>query len=129
MKTRFKSGLLLVSFAALTQVNAGQYPQKKIEAYQQQGVSQIEAKRGKQLWYSKTDGRSCTSCHGDNLANKGKHVKTKKVIEPMAFSVNSERYRSDRKIEKWFLRNCKWTLGRECSIQEKADILSWLTNQ
>ncbi|MEA3244387.1 MAG: DUF1924 domain-containing protein, partial [Pseudomonadota bacterium] len=31
-----------------------------------------------------------------------------------------------KKIEKWFKRNCKWTLGRECTAQEKADFLAYI---
>jgi hypothetical protein len=30
------------------------------------------------------------------------------------------------KVEKWFKRNCNDVLGRECDVQEKADVLSWL---
>ena len=30
------------------------------------------------------------------------------------------------KIEKWFKRNCKDVLERECSAAEKADVLSYL---
>lgn len=129
MKSQYKLMALLVSFTALTSGYAGQYPQEKIDAYQQQGVAQIDAEQGKQLWYSKTDGRSCTSCHGDNIRKSGRHNRTNKEIRPMAFSVNPERYQDGRKIEKWFLRNCKWTLGRKCSIQEKANILSWLSSR
>ncbi|MFK5970948.1 MAG: DUF1924 domain-containing protein [Candidatus Marithrix sp.] len=29
-------------------------------------------------------------------------------------------------IRKWFKRNCKWTLGRECNAQEKGDILKFI---
>jgi len=38
-------------------------------------------------------------------------------------------YQNPRKINKWFLRNCEWTLGRACTDQKKANILSWLQNQ
>ncbi len=129
MKTSYKLPVLLFLVTILTTVHAGQYPQQKIDIYLQQDISHIDADMGQQLWNSKTDGRSCTDCHGDDTKNSGKHIKTHKVIKPMAYSVNPERYQDDRKIEKWFLRNCKWTLGRECSIQEKADILTWLTSQ
>ena len=108
---------------------AGQDPLQHLQTYRQQGVDQFDAQNGRQLWYSSVNERSCTSCHGDNPANAGKHVKTGKVIQPMALSVNNERYQDAKKIEKWFLRNCKWTFGRECSTQEKADILSWLASQ
>ena len=100
-----------------------------LDSYRQQGVVQVDPERGMQLWYAITGERSCTSCHGERPVDAGKHVKTGKAIEPMAPSVNPARYRSARKIEKWFLRNCKWTLGRECSTQEKADILTWLASQ
>jgi hypothetical protein len=50
------------------------------------------------------------------------------MIKPMAPSVNPGRYQDGKKIEKWFLRNCKWTFGRECTVQEKTDTLSWLNS-
>ena len=84
---------------------------------------------GEQLWRAKHGDRSCTSCHAQNPRQTGKHAKTGKTIEPMAPSVNPGRYQDSRKINKWFLRNCKWTLGRTCSDQEKADILAWLQSQ
>jgi len=100
-----------------------------LDTYRQQGVVQTDAEKGRKLWYANNGERSCTSCHGELPADAGKHVKTGKAIEPMALSVNPGRYRSAKKIEKWFLRNCKWTYGRECSTQEKADILAWLAGQ
>lgn len=102
---------------------------EQVDTYRQQGIENVDAKRGRELWYSKNGERGCTNCHGEMPAAAGKHVKTGKVIEPMARSVNPQRYRNAKKIEKWFLRNCKWTLGRECSTQEKADILTWLAGQ
>ena len=113
----------------ITAVSANPNPLKIIEVYQQQGASRTDANRGKQLWEMDTEGRRCTSCHGDSPSNNGSHIKTKKLIKPMALSVNPERYQDDKKIEKWFLRNCKWTFGRECNVQEKADILTWLSSQ
>jgi hypothetical protein len=56
-------------------------------------------------------------------------VKTGKRIEPMAVSVNPQRLGDMAKIEKWFRRNCKWTLGRACTAQEKGDLLSFLRQQ
>ena len=47
----------------------------------------------------------------------------------MAPSVNPKRLTDRSKIEKWFKRNCKWTLGRECTPQEKGDILTFLLAQ
>lgn len=84
---------------------------------------------GKQLWYQDFDGRSCTSCHGQSPKELGKHQKTGRQIEPMALSVNPERFSDPAKTEKWFRRNCRWTLGRECTSDEKANILAWLKQQ
>ena len=52
-----------------------------------------------------------------------------KVIDPMAPSVNSKRLTDAKKINKWLLRNCKWTFGRECTAQEKGNVLLWLSEQ
>jgi len=91
--------------------------------------------KGKQLWQQKFIGkkpyteRSCTSCHGVNVAIMGKHIKTNKQIKPMALSSNSQRFTKKAKVDKWFLRNCKWTMGRECTQQEKSDITAYLKSQ
>jgi hypothetical protein len=123
--------VIAVAVSLVTAVGAIADPAsiEQLDSYRQQGVGQVDPERGMQLWYASNGERSCTSCHGERPADAGRHVKTGKAIEPMAPSVNSARYRSAKKIEKWFLRNCKWTFGRECSTQEKADILTWLASQ
>lgn len=73
--------------------------------------------------------RSCTSCHGRDLSQPGRHVNTGKVIEPMAPSVNPQRLSDAAKIEKWLGRNCRWTLGRNCTASEKADVLAYIRTQ
>jgi len=122
--------VLALSMTGLSvmQVHANPTVDKLLEKYQQQGASQIMPEKGRQLWFAKTGERSCTSCHGSSPDKMGKHVKTGKIIKPMAGSVNSERFQSVKKVEKWFLRNCKWTLGRKCTVQEKANTLSWLNS-
>jgi len=35
----------------------------------------------------------------------------------------------NQKIEKWFKRNCKWTFGRECTLQEKGDLILFMQKQ
>ncbi len=97
--------------------------------YQLDGATTFSAQRGQKLWESDNNGRSCTTCHTSSVKNKGKHKKTGKLIEPMAPSVNPKRFTNKRKVKKWLLRNCKWTLKRECSAQEKGDILMWLSQQ
>ena len=51
---------------------------------------------------------------------------TDKAIEPLAPAVNPKRFTDSAKVEKWFRRNCKDVLARECSAGEKADVLAWL---
>lgn len=92
----------------------------------------FDAGRGKELWAKKYPGedgkeRECATCHGTDLTKGGKHATTGKPIDPLAPSVNKERFTELKKIEKWFKRNCKWTLGRECTNQEKGDFLTYLS--
>ena len=127
-----KSIFLLALLPALViagDVFAAAGPVEHLDSYRQQGVEHIDAERGQKLWHAANGKRSCRSCHGETPLHAGKHVKTGKTIEPMALSLSPGRYQSAKKIEKWFLRNCKWTYGRECSAQEKADILTWLAGQ
>lgn len=109
--------------------------EERLAAYQAEGAGPFDAERGKSMWtqsftHARADKpRSCATCHTDNPAAVGKHARTGKAIEPLAPSVNPQRLTEARKIEKWFLRNCKWTIGRECTPQEKGDFLSYLANQ
>ncbi len=99
--------------------------------YKSEGAHNFDTERGKKNWHAEfksADGEmlSCGTCHGSDLSKPGKHRKTNKVIEPMAASANRERFTDEKKVEKWFKRNCNDTWGRECTAQEKADILKYL---
>lgn len=100
-----------------------------LKEYQAAAAAPFDAGRGKALWEQKASGGSCTGCHATSVKAAGKHERTGKVIEPMAPSVNPKRLTDRAEIEKWFLRNCKSTYGRECTVQEKGDILLWLGKQ
>jgi hypothetical protein len=69
---------------------------------------------------------SCSSCHTDNPAAPGKHVKTEKMIKPFAPASNPERFTDPGKVAKWFKRNCNDVLDRVCTPQEKGDVLAYL---
>ncbi|MDQ7072597.1 MAG: DUF1924 domain-containing protein [Gammaproteobacteria bacterium] len=126
------TGLLLANQAPLF---AAEQLEATIRSYQQQGNLSFSIEAGKALWEQKIahkkspTSRSCASCHGSDLTISGKHIKTNKIIKPMSSSTNPGRFNNQKKIEKWFLRNCKWTWGRECSAQEKGDILRYLSQQ
>jgi len=106
-----------------------------LDLYISEGASGFDAERGKAKWFEKhirkDSGKEvdCATCHGTELSKQGSHARTGKVIEPLAPSANAERLTDTAKIEKWFKRNCKWTWGRECSPQEKGDILTFLRTQ
>ena len=101
--------------------------------FRAQGAGPFDAAAGEALWNRKFTNsgsdRSCAGCHTTDLRQPGRHVRTGKTIKPMAPSVNPQRLRDAAKVEKWFTRNCKWTLGRECTPQEKGDFLSFLAGQ
>lgn len=93
----------------------------------------FSAERGKALHMQhfaggKPDTPACTSCHGKDPRVAGKNLVGKK-IDPMALSAAPSRYTDPAKVEKWFKRNCKEVLGRECSAQEKGDWLSFMSSQ
>jgi hypothetical protein len=100
-----------------------------IATYQRQGAGPFQAAAGGRAWAQEqspagADGpRSCATCHGSDLTRPGRHVTTGKTIEPMAVSVNPKRLTDPAHAEKWFGRNCRWTLGRDCSPQEKGDFV------
>lgn len=132
-----KRTLVLASLllAIHTPLFAGEQLESTIQLYQQQGNLSFSAEAGKALWNQEITHtqmpvtRSCASCHGSDVSQSGKHIKTTKVIKPMSPTINPARFTDQAKIEKWFLRNCKWTWGRECSVQEKGDILRYLSQQ
>jgi len=106
-----------------------------MKSYQSQGAKSGNAQRGELFWNKTFSGkapftkRSCKSCHTANLKNKGEHLRTGKILKPLAPSVNSLSLSKVKKVNKWFKRNCKWTIGKECSAQEKADILAFIKQQ
>jgi hypothetical protein len=103
--------------------------------YQGQGAGGFSASAGEAFWNKEhmdaKSGkmRSCTGCHSADLTAVGKHARTGKEIKPLAPSVNPKRLTDVKKIEKWFKRNCKWTLGRECTPQEKGDVLAFIKSK
>ncbi len=123
----------LASLAAIPAQAAG-VVDERLSAYKAEGAGPFDAERGKAMWtkkytHAKADkARSCSTCHTDDPRAIGKHARTGKAIKPLAPSVNPKRLTEVREIEKWFMRNCKWTVGRKCTPQEKGDILSYLRN-
>jgi hypothetical protein len=93
----------------------------------------FSAARGEKLHVTafglgKPDTPACTSCHGPDPRAAGE-TKSGKRIEPVALSVSPTRYADPAKVEKWFKRNCQDVLGRECTVVEKGDWLTFVTRR
>lgn len=93
----------------------------------------FSAERGKAFFLAKHSGGkpktpSCTSCHTSSPLKTGK-TRAGKDIKPMALSKTPDRYSDLKKVEKWFRRNCRSVLGRECTPVEKGDFLSFMISQ
>lgn len=101
-------------------------PQDFLKSYETQS-GKASASKGEQFFNSKHGKEwSCASCHENPPNHETKHIVTGKAIKPLAPSANSARFTDEAKVEKWFKRNCNDVLSRECSAQEKADVLAWL---
>jgi cytochrome c553 len=86
-----------------------------------------QAERGRVFFSARHGGEwSCASCHGTPPTNAGKHASTGKTIAPLAPAFNPKAFTDSARVDKWFRRNCKDVLSRECSAQEKADVMAYL---
>jgi hypothetical protein len=74
------------------------------------------------------DTPSCTTCHNTSPLDPGR-TRAGKIIEPMAVSKTPHRYTDAQEVAKWFRRNCKSVLGRECTAVEKGDFLTFMISQ
>lgn len=104
-------------------------PREALDNFATQAGSRPSAERGRQFFVS-THGQdwSCSSCHGERPTGDGRHAGTGKPIQPLAPAFNAQRFTDAAKVEKWFRRNCKDVLARECTPAEKADVLAWLVS-
>ncbi len=122
-----------LGFFLTTPVLAGDTVTTLLQEYHAEAAQTFSADAGRQLWNQPFvagagDQRSCATCHTSDPAQVGKHIRTGKRIEPLAPSVNPERLSETKQIRKWLKRNCKWTLGRECTAREKGDLLTYLNS-
>jgi len=111
-------GFTLSVFAITPQDLLKSYEAQSGKASPSRGEQFFDAKHGKE-W-------SCSSCHENPPNHDTKHIVTGKVIKPLAPSANSARFTDEAKVDKWFKRNCNDVLDRDCTAQEKAEVLSWL---
>ncbi len=124
-----RAAAVIVAYALFCSSAAAGPVDDLLDAYKGQGGGPFSVSGGEQLWERNVtdpktgEVRRCALCHSADLKKTGKHATTGKAIEPLAPSVNPKRLTDRIHIEKWLSRNCKWTLGRECTPQEKGDAL------
>ena len=137
MKRRLIPTGLAAAFvlAAVTQAHAGPAQDRIISHFRQLAGSgaSFSAARGKAFFLArhtggKPDTPSCTTCHTRSPSKSGK-TRAGKTIAPMALSKSPKRFSDLKKVEKWFRRNCRSVLGRECTALEKGDFLTFMTSQ
>lgn len=122
------AGLAAALLAAPTAASAGDTsPARQLERFAAEAGAPGQPERGRRFFATRHAGRwSCASCHGDPPTRAGSHASTGKSIDPLAPSANAGAFTDMARIDKWFRRNCKDVLQRECSAAEKADVLAYL---
>ena len=122
MLHKFFALLLFVSIHAMAAT-----PAELLVGYSAQAGQPANAAKG-EAFFKASHGQEwqCTSCHGKSPMMGGRHASTDKAIEPLAPAANAKRFTDSAKADKWFRRNCKDVLARECTAAEKADVLAWL---
>jgi hypothetical protein len=121
-----KKAFVVVGMMGLVNVAFSAAPKEILQGYEAQS-GRASSARGEQLFNTKHGKEwSCASCHENPPNHDTKHIITGKAIKPLSPSVNPERFVDQVKVEKWFKRNCDDVMARECTAQEKADVLDWL---
>lgn len=130
MKPTIVATLSAVMLAGASLVQGSPATDRLQQEWAKAGADQADAGAGRQLWNrefrARGEMRSCAACHTDDPRQAGKHIATGKAIDPLAPSVDPARLTDRDKIDKWLTRNCKWTLARDCTAQEKTDVLEYL---
>ena len=99
----------------------------QLARWQQAAGMPAHAARGQAFFNQRHGGEwSCASCHGQPPTQAARHAATGKSIAALAPAFNTERFADSVKTDKWFRRNCKDVLARECTAAEKADVMAYL---
>ena len=128
MRARYFWMLMVwVGVGALPSLVQATTPEALLADYVKQSGQSAQPVRGETFFKQNHQQEwQCTSCHGKLPTQAGRHASTDKQIEPLAPAANAKRFTDVAKVEKWFRRNCKDVLARECTAAEKADVLAWL---
>jgi cytochrome c peroxidase len=120
---------ILVAHASMSTAVFAATPAELLAGYVAQAGAPANPERGEKLFntnFGKELGLSCASCHGAVPTKSSRHAISEKRIEALAPAFNDKRFTDRSKVEGWFRTNCKDVLARECTAQEKADVVGWL---
>lgn len=124
---RCTASLLTLTLLAPMAQAADTTPAVQLERFSQGAGRPGDAARGEAFFTARHGGEwSCSSCHGSPPTTAGRHASTGKRIEPLAPAANPVALTDSAKVDKWFRRNCKDVAQRECTADEKADVLAYL---
>lgn len=120
---------LLLGLAAAGSTHADT-PAQILDAYVKKAGAPGSPERGQKLFTQRRKGNnlfeSCAECHGAVPTGKGRDAVSEKAIAPLAPAANPKRLTDAGKVDNLLRVNCKDVVGRDCTAQEKADVLSWL---
>jgi hypothetical protein len=89
----------------------------------------FSAEAGRRIYFAEhvngAERASCASCHTADPRQRGR-TPAGKVVDPLAPSANPDRLTDRADVEKWFKRNCKQVMGRECTAEEKGNFLTFI---
>ncbi|NVK19650.1 MAG: DUF1924 domain-containing protein [Methylocystaceae bacterium] len=134
-----KKVICLTAIAAAFALATPAYASSILDEYRNQAQQEnpsfngFSAERGKAFFLTqhatgKAETPACTSCHTNDPTQSGL-TRAGKSIAPLAVSVSPDRYTDQRKVEKWFRRNCNSVLGRACTTIEKGDFITFMQTQ
>lgn len=119
-----------LSLGLITGAQAGDTtPAQQLAHWNAQAHASGSTEKGRVFFSSRHGGEwSCASCHGTPPTGSGKHARTGKALAPLAPAFNPKAFTDQARVDKWFKRNCKDVLDRECIAVEKADVLAYLNS-
>lgn len=121
--------MFVIALAASAPAAHAATPAELLAGYVAQAGAPANAERGEKLFntnFGKELGLSCASCHGAVPTRTSRHAISEKRLDALAPGFNAKRFTDGPKAEGWFRINCKDVMARECTAQEKADVLAWL---
>lgn len=121
------AGVAILLGQPLAATAADTTPARQLERFATQAGRPGEAASGEAFFTARHGGEwSCSTCHRAPPSTPGRHASTGKAIDPIAPSANPAALTDTARVDKWFRRNCRDVLSRECTPAEKADVVAYL---